>query len=187
MKKSLKGLPAVVQLIDNAIVSDSSEKTAQIIKEGYNEELDQLRATVKKGKNYIEELEAKEQRRTRIKSLKVRYNKVFGYYIEVTKANLNLVPKEYIRKQTLVNAERFITPDLKEYEAMVLNNQEQIDELEKQLFNEVLDQICQKTKEIQTIASVLSQLDVLSTFAEIAQKNNYTRPLMTSELSIERV
>jgi len=185
IKNSLKGLPTIVQLIEDAIVADPSEKNTQIIKEGYNEELDRLRVAVKKGKKYIEELEAKEQRRTGIKSLKVRYNKVFGYYIEVTKANLKLVPKDYIRKQTLVNAERFITPDLKEYEAMVLNNQEQIDTLEKQLFNEILDRICEKTKEIQKIANALAQLDVLATFAEIAQKNNYIRPIMTNDLSIE--
>ncbi len=185
IKKSLKGLPTIVKLIEDAIVAETTEKTTQIIKEGYNEELDQLRLAVKKGKKYIEELEAKEQRRTGIKSLKVRYNKVFGYYIEVTKANLKLVPKDYIRKQTLVNAERFITPDLKEYEVMVLNNQEQIDTLERQLFNEVLDQICKKTKDIQNIANALAQLDVLITFAEIAQRNNYTRPIMTNDLSIE--
>ena len=185
IKNSLTGLPSIVELIENAIVTDTSGKSAEIIKQGYSEELDQLRASVKSGKAFIEELEAKEQRRTGIKSLKVRYNKVFGYYIEITKANLNLVPKDYIRKQTLVNAERFITPDLKEYEALVLNNQDRIEELEKQLFNEVLDQICQKTKEIQIIAAAISQLDVLMTFAEIAQKNNYIRPIVTEELSIE--
>ena len=185
LKVSLQGLPSIVTLIEKAIVSDSSEKSSQLIKPGYNEELDQLKESVKKGKDYIEELEAKEQRRTGIKSLKVRYNKVFGYYIEITKANLNLVPKDFIRKQTLVNAERFITPDLKEYEALVLNNQEQIEELEKQLFNEVLDQICQKTKEIQAIASALSQLDILTTFAEIAQKNSYIYPEMTNDLALD--
>lgn len=185
LKASLQGLPSVVDLIEKAIVSDASEKSSQLIKPGYNEELDQLRESVKKGKDFIDELEAKEQRRTGIKSLKVRYNKVFGYYIEITKANLNLVPKDFIRKQTLVNAERFITPDLKEYEALVLNNQEQIEELEKQLFNEVLDQICQKTKEIQAIASALSQLDVLTTFAEIAQKNSYIYPEMTNDFALE--
>jgi DNA mismatch repair protein MutS len=183
--KSLQGLPSIVILIEQAIVSDPSEKSSQLIRSGYNAELDQLRESVKKGKDYIEELETKEQRRTGIKSLKVRYNKVFGYYIEITKANLNLVPKDFIRKQTLVNAERFITPDLKEYEALVLNNQEQIEELEKQLFNEVLDQICQKTKEIQAIASALSQLDILTTFAEIAQKNSYVYPEMTTDFTLE--
>lgn len=185
IKSSLTGLPSIVQLIEDAIISDPPEKISQIIKAGYNEELDRLRASVKEGKKYIADLEAKEQRRTGIKSLKVRYNKVFGYYIEVTKSNLKLVPKEYIRKQTLVNAERFITPELKDYEAMVLTNQDQIDELEKQLFDEVLEQICQKTKEIQTIASALARLDVLANFAEIAQKNNYTCPEMTNDLSIE--
>ena len=185
IKSSLTGLPSIVQLIEDAIISDPPEKTSQIIKDGYNEELDHLRASVKEGKKYIADLEAKERRRTGIKSLKVRYNKVFGYYIEVTKSNLKLVPKEYVRKQTLVNAERFITPELKDYEAMVLTNQDQINELEKQLFDKVLEQICQKTKEIQTIASALARLDVLTNFAEIAQKNNYTRPEMTNDLSIE--
>lgn len=185
IKSSLTGLPSIVQLIEDAIISDPPEKTSQIIKAAYNEELDRLRETVKEGKKYIADLEAKEQRRTGIKSLKVRYNKVFGYYIEVTKSNLKLVPKEYVRKQTLVNAERFITPELKDYEAMVLTNQDQIDDLEKQLFDEVLEQICQKTKEIQTIASALARLDVLTNFAKIAQKNNYTCPEMTNDLSIE--
>lgn len=185
IKNSLTGLPSIVELIENAIITDVSGKSGEIIKKGYSEELDQLRASVQDAKTYIEELEAKEQHRTGIKSLKVRYNKVFGYYIEITKTNLKLVPKDYIRKQTLVNAERFITPDLKEYEALVLNNQERIEELETQLFNEILDQICEKTKEIQAIAAAVSQLDVLTTFAEIAQKNNYIRPLMNEDLSIE--
>ncbi|MHA1276810.1 MAG: DNA mismatch repair protein MutS [Candidatus Helarchaeota archaeon] len=184
LKKALKGLPAIVQLIEEAIISEPSEKSTYIIREGYSERLDTLRATVKKGKKYIEDLEMQEQRKTGIKSLKVRYNKVFGYYIEVTKANLNLVPKEYIRKQTLVNAERFITPDLKDYEAMVLNNQEQIDELEKELFNKILDQICNETKAIQAVANAIAQLDVLITFAEVAQRNNYTRPNLANDLSL---
>lgn len=185
IRTSLKGLPSIVQLIDAAIISESSEKTTYIIKQGYNEDLDKLRISVKDGKKFIGELESKEQRRTGIKSLKVRFNKVFGYYIEVTKANLDSVPKDYIRKQTLVNAERFITPELKEYEALVLNNQDQITELEKQLFDEVLDQICAHTQEIQVIANALAQLDILVNFAEIAQRYNYNRPQMTNNLTIE--
>ncbi len=185
IKKSLTGLPSIVQLIDAAIIADPPEKSSQLIKTGYNDELDQLRASVQKGKKFLEELEITEQRRTGIKSLKVRYNKVFGYYIEVTKANLKLVPKEYVRKQTLVNAERFFTPELKDYEAMILTNQDQIDELEKQLFEDVLEQICYKTKEIQTTANALSQLDVLNNFAELAQRNNYSRPEMTDDLTLE--
>jgi len=185
LRNSLKGLPSIVELIDKAIIAESSERGGQIIRPGYHEELDRLRKLVKDSKHYIEKLEAQEQRRTGIKSLKVRYNKVFGYYIEVSKSNLHLVPKEYIRKQTLVNAERFITPELKDYEATVLTNQDRIIELEKQLFDQVLDKICAKTKEIQVIGNALAQLDVFVNFAELAQRNNYNRPVMTEDLSID--
>jgi DNA mismatch repair protein MutS len=147
-----------------------------IIKEGYNQELDELRKISRSGKSFITQMEKKEREKTGISSLKIRYNKVFGYYIDVTKPNLSLVPPEYIRKQTLVNSERFITPELKEYEERVLNAEEKIAELEYNLFLKVRDEIAKETVRLQKIAANVASLDVISSLAESASQRNYYRP-----------
>ncbi|NOR16038.1 MAG: DNA mismatch repair protein MutS [Candidatus Aminicenantes bacterium] len=152
-----------------------------IIREGFNSELDELRQISRSGKTFITGLEKKEKERTGVSSLKIRYNKVFGYYIDVTKPNLHLVPDDYIRKQTLVNSERFITPELKEYEEKVLNAEERIKELEFSLFLDIREQISQETARLQKIASAVALLDVFSALAELAVQRNYQRPLVNSE------
>ncbi len=187
IREDLNGLPEIVDLIERAIVDDPPPTVQEggIIKDGFNEELDKLREVVRKGKQWILELEQRERARTGIKSLKVGYNKVFGYYIEVPKSQANRVPKDYIRKQTLTNAERFITPELKEYEAQVLNAEDRIKELEYQIFQEIRNKVCEKTEEIQKTAKALATLDVLTTFAKIAVEYNYVRPIVDDSDVIE--
>ncbi|MGD2246480.1 MAG: DNA mismatch repair protein MutS [Candidatus Aminicenantes bacterium] len=170
----------LVELIDKAILEEPAFLLTEggIIKEGYNSELDELRKLSHSGKSFISILEKKEREKTKISSLKIRYNKVFGYYIEVTKPNLSLVPEEYIRKQTLANSERFITPELQEYEEKVLNAEERITELEYELFLEVRERISKETERLQKIASAIAVLDVLSSLAELASVRNYSRPVV---------
>lgn len=173
----------IVDLIEKGIMEEPAFLLTEggIIKEGYNRELDELREISRSGKTFITGLEKKEKERTGISSLKIRYNKVFGYYIEVTKPNLSLVPAEYIRKQTLVNSERFITPELKEYEEKVLNAEERIAELEYNLFLEIREKISQETARLQKVATHIAHLDALSSLAELASQRNYCRPKVNSE------
>ena len=170
----------VIDDIESAIVEEppNTIKEGGIIKDGYNEYLDSLKAKVRESKEWIARLEERERRRTGIKSLKVEYNKVFGYYIEVTKANLHRVPKDYIRKQTLKNAERFITPELKEKESIILSSEEKINALEYEIFCELRDKIASKNDEILRTARAIAILDVLCSLAEVAVTNNYTRPVV---------
>ncbi|GAI33886.1 unnamed protein product, partial [marine sediment metagenome] len=144
-------------------------------------ELDELRQSSTKAKQYLARLEQREKQRTGIKSLKVGYNRVFGYYIEVSRVNLNLVPEDYIRKQTLAEAERFFTPELKEYESLILTSQEKITYLETSLFNQVCQQIGAKGEQILATARAIAQIDVFSSLAEVASCYHYTRPELTSE------
>lgn len=171
-------LEDIQALIETHLKPEPAATTVEggIIREGVNAELDSLRDISLHGKTYIAQIEARERERTGINSLKVKYNQVFGYYIEVSKTNLGLVPKDYERKQTLVNAERFTTPELKEYEVKVLSAEERICELEKSLFEEVRLQIAGESKRIQTTASALAQLDVLASLAHIATRHKYVRP-----------
>ena len=155
-----------------------------MIKPGYDQELDSLRQMTKEGKGWIFKLEAEEKKRTGISSLKIRYNQVFGYYIEVTKSNLHLVPENYIRKQTLVNAERFITPELKEYETKVLGAEEAICQLEYRIFEEIRKQVAGFTPKLQKTASAVATLDVLCSLAEIADRYHYVRPVIDEEEGI---
>ncbi len=168
------------QLLDSSIVENPpiNLKDGDIIKPGYNRELDELRDVGKEGKKWILQLEAEERRRTGISTLKIRYNQVFGYYIEVTKTNLPLVPPHYIRKQTLVNAERFITPELKEFEMKVLGAQEAISQLEYRLFEEIRQKVSEATPRLQKTASAISSLDILSTIAEVSDRYDYVRPIL---------
>ncbi|MCD6452591.1 MAG: DNA mismatch repair protein MutS [Acidobacteria bacterium] len=174
-------LEDVRELIEKAIVDEppATVREGGLIKDGFSYELDELRKISREGKGYIASLEEKERKRTGISSLKVGYNKVFGYYIEVSKANLSLVPDDYIRKQTLVGGERFITPELKEYEAKVLTAEERIGELEYQLFLEVREKVSQAAGRIKKTADALATLDVLCSLAEVAVRNRYTRPKIT--------
>jgi DNA mismatch repair protein MutS len=166
------------QLIDNAIHDDPPHtlREGRLIKKGHDQELDGLRSLSSEGKGFIAAIESRERERTGIGSLKVSYNRVFGYYIEVTKTNLANVPRDYIRKQTLANAERFITPELKEYEEKVLGAEEKILELEFRLFQRVREALAAETVRIQDMARKLAVLDCLASLAEVAARNNYTRP-----------
>ena len=147
-----------------------------IIRDGYSADLDELRKAATEGKNWLSDIQAREIERTGIKSLKVKFNQVFGYYIEVSKANLALVPEDYIRKQTLVNAERFITPELKELESKILGAEEKSKALEYQLFQELRAFVLPFTGTIQRAAAALARVDVLAALAEDARKYRYTRP-----------
>src|SRR5262249_9915345 len=147
-----------------------------VIREGYHAELDELRSLSKNSKTYLASVEVRERQRTGIASLKVRFNRVFGYYIEVSKANLHLVPRDYDRKQTLVGAERFVTPELKEYEEKILTAEERILEIEKNLFQQVRNSIAAEARRIRQTASAVAELDVLAGFAATAQRFGYSRP-----------
>ena len=171
-------LPELVSLLDRAIVDDPPFvlRDGGLIKEGYNDELDELRTISRDGKGWIAALEVEERERTGIPSLKVKYNKVFGYFIEVTHRNLDRVPEGYHRKQTLANAERFITPKLKEYEAKVLGAEERMVELEYNLFQQVRLQTTAEGDRIQQTADALANLDALLALADIAHERNYVPP-----------
>ncbi len=181
--------PDIVELIESALLDEPSFLLTEggIIKQGYNRELDELREISLSGKTFITQMERKEREKAGISSLKIRYNKVFGYYIDVTKPNLHLVPPDYIRKQTLVNSERFITPELKEYEEKVLNAEQKIGELEYHLFLEVREKISQEKERLQKIASCIALLDVLSCLAELASQHSYKRPSVSEEEGIKIV
>ncbi len=172
----------LVDLIERSIKEDPAYAVTDggIIEEGYNSELDELRKISHSGKSFITQLERKEKDRTGISSLKIRYNKVFGYYIDVTKPNLSMVPPDYIRKQTLVNSERFITEELKEYEDKVLNAEERIGELEYQLFLELRGKVAEEALRLHKTALSIATLDVWSSLAEVASQKNYSRPVVNS-------
>ncbi len=183
----IKELKNVTELIKTSIKDEPnvSVREGNLIKKHYNKELDELREITTNTKQWIASLEAEEKRKTGIGSLKIGFNKVFGYYITVSKSNLHRVPENYIRKQTLVNAERFITPELKEKEALILNAQEKINDLEYDLFVKVCDEIKKNTTEIQKISQQIAMLDVLLSFSIVAKDNNYTRPIINNENKIE--
>jgi DNA mismatch repair protein MutS len=173
-------LPDVRSLISRAINEDPPAKLSDgdTIREGYSAELDELRSTSRNAKQIIATLEATERSRSGINNLRIRFNGVFGYYIEVSKANAVRVPSEYERRQTLANAERFTTPELRDWEKKVLGAEERIVQLETELFTDVCRQIAAETKRIQMTARALAALDVLASFAETAARRRYTRPLL---------
>ncbi len=178
MKEGWDNAADIGELIERAILDEPAWQLDEggIIKEGYCAELDELRRLSHSGKTYIAGLEKKERERTGIASLKVRYNQVFGYFIEVTKPNLPYIPADYVRKQTLANAERFITPELKEYEEKVLSAEEKIRELENRLFLEVREKIAQHVPRLREISRKLAELDVFASLAQLAAERSYTRP-----------
>jgi len=178
IKNQWDNLAEIAELIDKSIKEEPAAVIDEggIIKEGYSVELDELRQISHSGKTFIASLEKKERERTGIASLKVRYNQVFGYFIEVTRPNIPLVPPDYIRKQTLVNSERFITPELKEYEEKVLSAEERIRELENRLFLEIRERIAAEAPRLKAIARRLAELDVFSALAQVACERRYVRP-----------
>jgi len=170
----------VIKLIDKAITEDPPHtlKEGGLIKKGFNEELDKLKNMTQGNKEWISELELKERQRTGIKSLKVGYTSVFGYYIEISKSNINSAPADYIRKQTLVNCERFVTPELKDREALILNAEEKMFAMEHEIFVDVRSRISNHTKDLQLVAQLLAELDVLLSFASVAAERKYSRPIL---------
>ncbi|MDH5696725.1 MAG: DNA mismatch repair protein MutS, partial [Dehalococcoidia bacterium] len=185
LKNELKPCQDIVDLISRAIVEQTgSLDEGGVVRRGFSEELDSLRQTSKNAKQYLADLERRERDRTGIKSLKVGFNKVFGYYIEVSKPNLPQVPQDYIRKQTLVGGERFFTPELKEYESLILNAQDRIAELEAQLFRQLCHQVGASSETILASANALANLDVFSSLAEVAVRYSYVRPNLTTDNEI---
>ena len=176
-------LQDVCDLIDRAIMEEPpiQIKDGGIIKEGYNEEIDRLRAAKTEGKTWLAQLEAKERENTGIKNLKIKYNKVFGYYLEVTNSFKDMVPDYYTRKQTLTNAERYITPELKELEDIILGAEDKLFSLEYNLFSDVREQIAKEVERIQKTAKAVAAIDVFASLALVAERNNYVCPKMNEK------
>jgi DNA mismatch repair protein MutS len=180
------GMSECLELVEEINKTIAEEPPATIsdgglIREGFDPTLDELRAAAREGKGWIASLQAKEQEKTGIKALKIRYNRVFGYYIEVSNANKHLVPENYIRKQTLTNGERYITPELKEFESKILGAEEKSKALEYEIFQKLRLKTLEHTGEIQKTAANIAALDVVLSFAETASKRNYCRPRITDD------
>ncbi|WP_102346862.1 DNA mismatch repair protein MutS [Bacillus sp. Marseille-P3661] len=212
LKKSLQQIPTLVEIISKLESSDCTNliqdidlcetlcsllenglkedpplsiKEGDIIRDGYHQTLDSYRDAVSNGKTWIAQLEAKEKQETGIKSLKIGYNRIFGYYIEITKANLQQLPEgRYERKQTLANAERFITPELKETESIILEAEEKIMDLEYSLFVEIREKVKEYIPRLQSLAKIISELDVLQSFAQVSEQYQYTKPSFSNERKI---
>ena len=188
LRSAIAPLPELVERLEAALVDDPPFvlRDGGLLRDGFSEELDELRTIRREGKGWIAGLEQQERERTGIQSLKVKYNKVFGYFIEITRRNLDLIPEDYQRKQTLANAERFITPQLKEYENKVLGAEDRLTELEYQLFQQIRQETAARGPEIQRIAEALAALDTLLALADLAHERNYVRPRIddSSVLSI---
>jgi DNA mismatch repair protein MutS len=189
LSAAITELPSLVELISRAIVDEPplALKEGGIIRDGFSTELDELRQAQRGGKDWLARLQQDEIERTGISSLKVRFNSVFGYFIEVTKANLDKVPPHYIRKQTIANGERFITPELKEMEGKILGAEERSTKLEYDLFLKVREEVLQSLQPIQRTAGAMAQLDVLAAFADTARLQNYCRPVVGEEGRLEIV
>ncbi len=180
---------ATAQLIEDGISAELPSRYNEqvgIIRENFSEELDKLRETLKNGRGFLAEMEKREREKTGIKSLRVGFNKVFGYYIEVTKPNLHLVPSDYSRKQTLIPAERYITLELKEHESLVIHAQERVAELENSLFRQICAEVGKKRPEILLAAATVAYLDAICSLAEVAETNDYARPTV-NETSLLRI
>jgi len=178
LQSDLKPCEEIVALISEAIVDDPSSALGEggVIKSGFSEELDTLQQSSGNARQYLADLERKERERTGIKSLKVGFNNVFGYYIEVSNANLKQVPPDFIRKQTLLNGERFFTPELKEYESLILNARDRIDAMETELYRRVCRQVAAGSEKVLALAAALASLDVFAALAEVAVHHHYVRP-----------
>ncbi len=185
--EDMSDLREIDLMITGALVDEPPMLISEggIFRDGYVSELDELRDISRSGRKWIADLQEKERQRTGISNIKIKYNNVFGYFIEVSKANLDRVPEDYHRKQTLVNAERFITPELKEYESKVLSAGERISELERDLFIELRKKIAVRVKEIQAFSRAVAVLDVLHSFAKVASSKEYARPVVDNSTVID--
>jgi len=182
LSDELKPCPDIVDLIAGAIADEPGDlEQGGVIREGFSPELDGIRHDSRQAREYLAGLEQRERGRTGIRSLKVGYNRVFGYYIEISRANLSVVPSDYIRKQTLAEAERFFTPELKEYESLILNAQEKMADLEAAIFRQLCQQISARGEPILATARAIAQIDALSSLAEVAVRHSYVRPTLTDE------
>ncbi|MCR5202363.1 MAG: DNA mismatch repair protein MutS [Lachnospiraceae bacterium] len=183
LKNSMDSLEDITELIESAINEEPplTLKEGDIIKPGYNADVDRLRTAATEGKNWLYNLLEEEKEKTGIKNLKLKYNKVFGYYIEVTNSYKDLVPEDWIRKQTLVNAERYMTPKLKELEETILGSTDKLNKLEYDLFSEIRDSIFENIKRIKNAAKIIAYIDMIASFAVIAEKNNYVKPTINEE------
>ena len=187
LAENLDELQDIYQLIDSAIMDDPpmTIKDGGIIKLGYDDEIDTLKTAQTEGKNWLVQLELEEREKTGIKNLKIGFNKVFGYFIEVTKSYLNQVPDRFVRKQTLTNAERYITEELKNLENQILGAEEKVVNLEYNAFIQIRDEIARNVKRLQKTSEVVSSLDVLTSFAEVAEDMNYCMPEVNSTGTID--
>ena len=184
---NLESLLDIYKLIEKSILEDApfSVREGGMIKTGYNSELDEIHKIMNNGKDYLLEIEAREKEITGIKNMKIKYNKVFGYFIEITKSNLEMVPENYIRKQTLSNAERFITPELKKYEDTIINSKARIEEMEYYLFKEISAKIKEEKSLLIKLAEKLAYIDVIISFATVAVENDYVKPEINKNFDLE--
>jgi len=178
---ALDPAPDVLDLLQRGLADEPDSAPPGVIRPGYSAELDGILNASRNAKEWVANLEKTERERTGIKSLKVGYNKVFGYYLEVTHSNTQAVPDNYIRKQTLTNAERYITPELKEYETLILNADDRLVEVEQRLFKEICAQVVARSKSLLDTARAIAQIDVASTLAEVAALNRYVRPELVDD------
>ena len=180
-------LQTLHQLIESAIEEEPplSVREGGMIRDGYNEDIDRLRHAKTDGKEWLAKLLEEEKERTGIKNLKIKYNKVFGYYLDVTNSYQNLVPEDWTRKQTLANSERYTTPRLKELEDMILGAEDKLYNLEYEVFCQVREQIYQEITKIQQTAKIIASVDLFTSLALVAEQNNYIRPVMTQDGCID--
>lgn len=184
---NIEHLQDVVELIEKSINPEAPHdiKKGNVIKEGYSKELDEIKNFYSSSKEWLLKYQEEQKQKTKIQTLKVGYTSVFGYYIEITKSNLNLVPKEYIRKQTLKNAERFTTPELQEFENKILSAEEKILQIEEFLFNEILEKISTYSQKLYEISYKIALIDVFTNLAEVSKKNNYKKPIVDNSYILE--
>ena len=187
--EQLDTLEDIFELINTSTEEDPplSIKEGGFIKQGYSEEVDALRKAKTEGKDWLAKLEAKEREATGIKNLRVKFNKVFGYYLEVTNSYKDLVPMHWVRKQTLSNAERYTTDELKKLEDTILGAEDKLFALEYELFCEIRDTIASKIERIQRTAKLVAKIDVYASLALVAERNNYVRPLINTKGVIQRL
>ncbi|MEE9247220.1 MAG: DNA mismatch repair protein MutS, partial [Dehalococcoidia bacterium] len=179
--ESIPDCGEVVGLIARVLVDDPSTSVGEggVVRPGFNDDLDQVRVAAANARDYIAGLEKKERQRTGIRTLRVGYNKVFGYYVEVSKSNLSRVPDSYIRKQTLVNGERYVTEELKKYESLILNAQEKVEVLETSIFRQLCSQVAASSEKVRSLAEAVARVDIFSSLAEVAALHGYVRPTLT--------